>query len=488
MDDFLKTDVDLKNKLLPILQTYQRSIYCTNEQSEDFTRNTCNLCKELAQAALHVNEDLAGLVLDLNLFNLFALFKNYRQKARSLDCPQLLCAAASGQLIRHFMERIIQSTDKFFLLAPCNDLQISPAFATSMYTLLAEVRVKAVGQGRMLGSGRIQVMKAGKDVLDTYSSLKQMGLINPRVQKFLQLVFTPVNIDSVFCPLFKREQEIREQKASLFDAVTLAPRRRCPNKSILTENKAQRYVIPDSLLYPEDADGNVTYGNPDMSQFLGTTSNMVVSLKTTSHVHPPEPNPIRKRAIQKNRDSQCMADGASMRTRKCAKLNTTEDLQPSTSSASFGYSPEIHTPQGTLIPISSFEGLLHNNWETPSKYPQSSNNSNYYTYTQQSTKTEETNEKHTSQNLDNLLQDLLDFEEQQGQMQQHLQNVTSETMGVSQSASYGVPVCDYKQPDMNVLNHNINSPLSTEMQNIFSYLSEDIPSLHELHVAQRLVL
>lgn len=501
------------------MNAYQKNTACTSAQSEAFTLETYSVCYDLNQSAAQ-SGDLHGLLFDLNCFNLFALYRNYKQRIRSTDGPQLLCASAAGQLVRLFIERIIKHTDQFFLLAPCNSVQMPSTLAIAMYGLLSEVRIKAVGQGRMLGSGRMQIMKAGRHAVDTYSALKEQGEISERLSKFMAYVFQPCKLSDIFAPLAQREQEIRNNQATLMHSMNLVPRRRCPNKSSFSEDRSKRFVIPDSLLYLEQENGTLAYGNPDISSVLGSIEHGKDKDLVSWPIQPPEPNPKQPSIVAFNKKE------TEQYKKMLLKLDsksapTTNNVQPSTSAQCFDSFPSgsvIHTPTGTLIP---YKALSSSYYQQPQPHPSTNQGphllSNWLqleqhkAHPQQQAPPEqqqlppqqqpdlemqleeysfEPDNMDTSSDakapLDSLLDDLLDIEEEKykpGLSCTYAQSAASGNDCRSETEMCfkelgGIPKEEMPQP----------SPLSSEIRQIFAYLSDDMSSIHEAHLNKELGL
>ncbi|ATI21936.1 ORF50 [Alcelaphine gammaherpesvirus 1] len=272
IDDFIDITADLGDTIGAALKSFQQNNACTQEQSEQFTREVYDVCKNILQENKFRNE-MFGFVADMNLLNLFALFRSYKQRVRTHFGKQLLCATASSQIIRFFLERVIRHTDKWFLLAPCNGLILPQELAKEMYVLLSEARGKALNQGRMFSGGRQNMMNAAKKVLTVYSSLRDDGEISPEVKAYMAYIFPVPDIEQVFQPLFKLEQEIRKGKATLTQSLLFAPRKRCPNKTVFSQYGArQRYVLPEVLLEASEPQSTLAYGCPDISSLLRDSS------------------------------------------------------------------------------------------------------------------------------------------------------------------------------------------------------------------------
>nr|WOZ69492.1 ORF50 R-transactivator-like protein [Ovine gammaherpesvirus 2] len=267
LDDFIGLSGELSDKIYRRMSAFQKTTTCTDEESEAFTQQVLEMCQEIVKAN-RVQNELWGFVADLNLFNIFALLKSYKQRVRQANCKQLLCATASGQIIRHFIERIIRNTDRFFLVAPCNGLHLPPELARAMYTLLSEVRSRAVHQGRMFGGGRMQIMKAGLQVVSVFGNLLESDTTPASLKAYMEHTFPVPSLDDVFKPLFKIEEDIRQQKASLTRHIHFTARRRCPNKSAFSDYDNKRFHLPETLLHTDDLSEPETHCSPDLSSLL----------------------------------------------------------------------------------------------------------------------------------------------------------------------------------------------------------------------------
>ncbi|AIA62085.1 orf50 [Alcelaphine gammaherpesvirus 2] len=262
---------DLSEKIAIALRNFQQNMACTADQSEEFTKDVHTLCQEIVEEN-KVRNELHGLVADMNLLNLFTLFRSYKQRIRSQSGKPLLCATASSQVVRFFLERVIVHTDKWFLLAPCNGLVLPPQLARAMYVLLSEVRGKATNYGRMFNGGRKIIMKAAKEVVSVYSALSDRGEISPEMRAYMGHIFSVPDIERVFRPLFKIECDIAEGKTVTTHSMLFAPRRRCPSKTVFSQtDPKKRYPLPEVLFDAHEPQTAMAYGRPELPLLQDTS-------------------------------------------------------------------------------------------------------------------------------------------------------------------------------------------------------------------------
>nr|QRE02530.1 Transactivator [Otarine gammaherpesvirus 4] len=268
VDEFINLSPDVKARIYKLLQVYHAALTNPNSNGEQITVDTHQACADIVQEASS-SEYLGGLIATLNLCNLWTLYRNYRSKQRSSVAMLLSCASFSAHAVRHIMEKLIFETDKFFICAFCSGVAVPKELALAMFKLLSEVRQRALGQSRMFGTGRVQLMITGKALVDVYSRLRDQGGISEALRRYCELIFRPPLVDSLFKPIYEREEDVRAGKHMRGELVQAPPRRRAPNRSVFSDAETRfKYVIPDCLMMETNTQGDRVYDNPDFSAIL----------------------------------------------------------------------------------------------------------------------------------------------------------------------------------------------------------------------------
>lgn len=279
VDDFLLVTTEIKNSLYRAIQTYHTALNKPGGDCPSVTKDTHQVCYELIYSASETSY-IGGLIGSLNLCNLWTIYRNYKGKKKPVS-ELHACAIFSSHLVRHIIEKIIFETDKFFLCAPCSSITVPKSLAAAMFNLLSEARKRALGQNKLFGTGRVQMMTAGRELIETYISLNKAGQISEDLKKFIHIVFIMPNVDELFKQIYDWENNTFGKHAGQRAMVHALPRRRAPNRSVFSDAETRfKYVIPGCLMMETYSNGTRVYDNPDLTHHMSQVDGTYQKLAT----------------------------------------------------------------------------------------------------------------------------------------------------------------------------------------------------------------
>lgn len=248
-------------------------MYCSELQSPEdgakFIQAYEAFIWALADEMTHIGP-LGGLLMDLNVFNTFTVFRNSKMKKKvptNLKCDPLYAIVQS--VLKYVTERTVMHTDRIFVRAACSNLVIPQQLAIPLCEISVGARKRASGAWKKMGSGRRGTMNCGALLQKVYLDLNTRGLISEKLKAFLKLSFPFLNPNNIIRPLkaIQAGQCMESHKIEISTADGV--RRKAPNLTmfagVVTPDK---YPIPDILLCTVDEDGVISNCTGDVSQFL----------------------------------------------------------------------------------------------------------------------------------------------------------------------------------------------------------------------------
>ncbi|QFN51647.1 ORF 50 [Macacine gammaherpesvirus 5] len=211
---------------------------------------------------------ISGLIADLNLFNLFCLYRGSRVKTRGAATCNVPCAECAQGIVRILTERALCCTEKMFIASACSGVVIPPQLARVLHDVYAEMKAKCLGAWRRLICCRRPIMAIADSVLVTYNTLDAEGKLDLRLKALCKLVFQPIFLQRILAPM----QLLANGKMvpdNYFTITGTAEKRRpvvtgstsgmtCPGSSL----------VPDSLILPVCEPGLLPAPLVDLSNVL----------------------------------------------------------------------------------------------------------------------------------------------------------------------------------------------------------------------------
>lgn len=199
MDQFLKVSNTLREQIFTTIENFHLTLGSKFDNAA-FVKQVGSICHNL-QEEMATAGALGGLLLDLNLYNLWTLLKNYKNKQRASVANMNPCAFVAPFITKHLIERMLFSMDRIFWTAPCSGVVLPKSLSCAMFRLSMDVRKKTTGNCKFSGCGRKQLMSFARDTIDCFEQLQSKGQLTPKVQLFLKLHFPTININKIMEPV-----------------------------------------------------------------------------------------------------------------------------------------------------------------------------------------------------------------------------------------------------------------------------------------------
>lgn len=191
---------------------------------------------------------LSGLIFDLNFYNVWVMFRNQKVRFNAKVHNRHPCGYISHHLIKYAIERVVYTTDRLFLTAPCSGVQLPQPLACSLFEILKDVRGKCTTAWRRLGAGRRHLMTFGRNVLDEFNSEKKSpGGISREVEAFIKICFPQMDLNKILIPIYQHAINI---PPDCVPSCTIGDgnRKRAPHGSLYSKDiSSQKFCIPDPL-------------------------------------------------------------------------------------------------------------------------------------------------------------------------------------------------------------------------------------------------
>lgn len=199
-DYFIRLSPETTAGIERLLQDYKQQLLSDDHAGRPFiTKRAYALCNAIMTESMANGKFLGGLLSSLNLCNMWALIRAHKIRIQ-YDAVDV-CGTASALLLRYVLDQLIIDTDRFFLLAPINNIPISSTLATTVYKLLKLVRVRSTGYNKVLGIKRTHIMKTGSEVINKILSLDSEEKVDSRLKAYFKWIFSYVNVDEMFKPM-----------------------------------------------------------------------------------------------------------------------------------------------------------------------------------------------------------------------------------------------------------------------------------------------
>lgn len=163
---------------------------------DEFMQRMGHVCYALDQEMKQYNP-LAGLLLECNLFNLWNLFRNYKNKQAASSANKNPCALVAQQLLKFHAERLVVATDRFFSTAICSGIQIPPSLSHIIFKIQQNARSRTVTAWKTLAGGRRMFMSLVAELTARFTTLDLKGLLDSRTKAFFKLSFPPCRVQSI---------------------------------------------------------------------------------------------------------------------------------------------------------------------------------------------------------------------------------------------------------------------------------------------------
>lgn len=199
MEQFLKLTETLKDLIFTLLENFHSTLIGQFDNNV-FAVQVHNVCQFMYQEMLNIGP-MGGLLLDLNLYNLWTLMRNYKNKQKAAVANGNPCAAAAPAITKFLIERILFAINRIFLTGPCSEVAVPKAFSVPLFKLLMDLRKKTSGVCKFSGSGRKQIMTLAEDLVFAYDALEKEQKLSARVRLFFKLHFPFVDVQSLVRPI-----------------------------------------------------------------------------------------------------------------------------------------------------------------------------------------------------------------------------------------------------------------------------------------------
>ncbi|ACY41121.1 protein Rta [Wood mouse herpesvirus] len=216
--------------------------------------NALQYVKNLELALRHLQANslkhgpLSGLIFDLNFYNVWVMFRNQKVRFNAKVHNRHPCGYMSHHLIKYAIERVVYTTDRLFLMAPCSGIQLPQPLACSLFEILKDVRGKCTTAWRRLGAGRRHLMTFGRNVLDEFNAQKKSpGGVSRDVEAFLKICFPQMDLNKILIPIYQHAINI---PPDCVPSCTIGDgnRKRAPHGSLYSKDiSSQKFCIPDPL-------------------------------------------------------------------------------------------------------------------------------------------------------------------------------------------------------------------------------------------------
>ncbi|AMA67404.1 protein Rta [Vespertilionid gammaherpesvirus 1] len=262
---FLGLSESLRLQLLSVIEMYHECLIKSGDVGV-FMNNVYKACLALEQE-MKAFEPLGGLMFELNLFNMWNLLRNYKNKQNAPHANEIPCALLSQPLLKYTSEKLVYCCDRLFTTAQCSNVVLPVKLATAFYKLQLELRKKCLMSWKTLSGGRKNLMETGANIIECFTLLDKNNEIPTRTKAFLKLTFPPCKIQTIIEVL----QKVHTNKiVSMKHLNVLRPKRRAPHPSIfaglITSNGG--FPIPEVLLTDFNAEGIFDSDVFDMSMYL----------------------------------------------------------------------------------------------------------------------------------------------------------------------------------------------------------------------------
>ncbi|AJE29693.1 ORF50 [macacine gammaherpesvirus 12] len=286
VDNFCGLSEPLRDKLYHAVLLINEA-YVKKHDPRDLNKLTEEVCQSIVLECASLGP-VSGLITDLNLFNLFCLYRGSRVKTRGAATCNVPCAECAQGVVRILTERALCCTEKMFIASACSGVVLPPQFAKVLHDVYAEMKAKCLGAWRRLICCRRPIMAIADSVLTTYNTLDSEGKIDPKLKALCKLVFQPIFLQRILAPM----QLLANGKMvpdNYFTITGTAEKRRpvvTGNTSGMTCTGSS--LVPDSLILPVCEPGllpaplvdlanvlenpDIILGAPPLSQFVITNT------------------------------------------------------------------------------------------------------------------------------------------------------------------------------------------------------------------------
>lgn len=199
MEQFLKISDTLKEAIFTLMENFHSSLIGQFDTSV-FSIQVQNVCHFLHREMLAVGP-LGGLFLDLNLYNLWTLMRNYKNKQKAAVANNNPCAAIAPAITKFLIERILFATDRLFWTGHCSDVALPKPVAIAFFRLFMDLQKKTNGLCKFNGSGRKQIMSFAEDLIAAYEELESQHKLSPKVKLFFKMHFPFVDVQGITSPI-----------------------------------------------------------------------------------------------------------------------------------------------------------------------------------------------------------------------------------------------------------------------------------------------
>nr|Q01012.1 RecName: Full=Putative transcription activator BRLF1 homolog; AltName: Full=Transcription activator EDRF1 [Herpesvirus saimiri (strain 11)]pir/C36811/ hypothetical protein ORF50 - saimiriine herpesvirus 1 (strain 11) [Saimiriine alphaherpesvirus 1] len=240
LEPFLFLSPERKREIHQLLVAFNQSLVTPTQDEEKILSDIQRACLQIAEDLKHLNP-FTGLLLDLNLYTLWTLLRNYKTKQRSQPVNSTVVSRYAHHVVKYIMQRLVYTTDRLFLTAPTSGIVLPVPLANAIFNLLSHCRKKCTGLWRNYGTEKSVLMGLGKEITLCYQALNESGIVSTTLAAFIKLSFPTISIPNLFKPMF---QSCKGNQDNFPDICTQGSVIRRPHQGVFGDT----FPIPDPLM------------------------------------------------------------------------------------------------------------------------------------------------------------------------------------------------------------------------------------------------
>nr|UTK45378.1 protein Rta [Equid gammaherpesvirus 5] len=263
IEQFVGCSKAFKEKTLQLITLYHECLI-NAKGGDEFMKFMYEVCLSLEQEMKAYNA-MAGFLLECNLFNLWNLFRNYKNKQSAECANENPCALMAQQFLKFHTERLLVCTDRFFSTALCSGITMPYDLCQHMFKFQLNLRNRCVMSWKTLSGGRRAFMTIVQEIFACMNALRANELITPKQQAFFKLTYPPCRVQNIINILdVVHKQKIRDLKSLNMQKL----KKRTPHAGIFCASGQPLFPIPEALLVDFNGEGIIRADIGDVSLFL----------------------------------------------------------------------------------------------------------------------------------------------------------------------------------------------------------------------------